>query len=398
LTAFGEPSDALNAMKAGADDFVTKPYEPDHLRLLVKRILERRALIDELEHLREQMRGAYHFHTMVSKSPKMRRIFDLIEQIGPIGSNVVIEGETGTGKELFAQAIHAADTRRAGPFVALNCAVLNDSLLESELFGHERGAFTGAERRKLGRFELANRGTLLLDEVGDIPPGLQAKLLRVLQSGTFERLGGTETIKVDVRLVAATHKCLEEEVKRGRFRADLFYRLNVIRIELPPLRERTEDIPLLATHFMENCRSSQGTAVSEIASEAMQALLRYSWPGNVRELENAIRAGVALADGSVLHREDLPEWVAPRTPDPVRGDPLLDIERPLPDLTADLLGRIEREYFIKVMSHHNGNVAKCARHCGLSRRSVTRDSEAAQTRAKTQRVQAGDRSLGFAVS
>lgn len=372
LTAFGEPLDALDAMKAGADDFVTKPYEPDHLRLLVKRILERRALIDELEHLREQMRGAYHFHTMVSKSPKMRRIFDLIEQIGPLGSSVVIEGETGTGKELVAQAIHAADTRRSGPFVALNCAVFNDSLLESELFGHERGAFTGAERRKLGRFELANRGTLLLDEVADIPLGIQAKLLRVLQQGgTFERLGGTDTIKVDVRLVAATNRSLEDEVKRGRFRADLYYRLNVIRIELPPLRDRTEDIPLLATHFVENCRATQGTGVNEIGSEAMQALLRYAWPGNVRELENAIRAAVALADGSVLHREDLPEWVAPRTPHPPGRDRLLDIDRPLPELTADLLGRIERDYFIKMLSHHNGNVARCARHCGLSRRSVT---------------------------
>jgi DNA-binding NtrC family response regulator len=371
LTAFGEPSDALLAMKAGADDFVTKSFEPEHLRLLVKRILERRALIDELEHLREQMRGAYHFHTMVSKSPKMRRIFDLIEQIGPIGSSVLIEGETGTGKELVAQAIHAADTRRTGPFIGLNCAVFNDGVLESELFGHERGAFTGAERRKLGRFELANRGTLLLDEVGDIPPGLQAKLLRVLQSGMFERLGGTETIKVDVRIVAATHKCLEEEVKKGRFRADLFYRINVIRIELPPLRERTEDVPLLAMHFVENCRSAQETAVTEIASDAMQALLRYSWPGNVRELENAIRAGVALADGSVLQREDLPEWVAPRTVETARRDSLLDIERALPDLTTDLIGRIEREYFIKLLSHHNGNVARCARHSGLSRRSVT---------------------------
>ena len=317
------------------------------------------------------MRGAYHFHTMVSKSPKMRHVFDLIEQIGPVGSNVLIEGETGTGKELVAQAIHAADTRRAGPFIAINCAVFNDGLLESELFGHERGAFTGAERRKLGRFELANGGTLLLDEIGDITPGLQAKLLRVLQTGMFERLGGTETIKVDVRIVAATNKRLEEEVKRGRFRADLFYRINVIRIELPPLRERTEDIPLLAMHFVENCRSAEGTAVAEIASEAMQALLRYGWPGNVRELENAIRAGVALADGSVLGREDLPEWVAPRTVEIGRRDSLLDIERALPDLTAELIGRIEREYFIKVLSHHNGNVAQCARHSGLSRRSVT---------------------------
>ena len=195
LTAFGDPAEALRAMKAGADDFVAKPYEPDHLRLLIKRILDRRQLIDELEQLRKQMRGDYHFHTMVSKSPKIRKLFDLIEQVGPIGSTVLIQGETGTGKELVAQAVHAADTRRAGPFVALNCAVLNDSLLESELFGHEKGSFTGAERRKIGRFEMADGGTLLLDEIGDIPAGLQAKLLRVLQSGTFERVGGTESIQ-----------------------------------------------------------------------------------------------------------------------------------------------------------------------------------------------------------
>src|SRR5579885_485701 len=307
LTAYGDPAEALQAMKAGADDFITKPYDPDRLRLLVKRILERRELIDALELLRKQASDSYHFHTMVSRSPKMRKIFDLIEQVGPIGSTVLIQGETGTGKELVARAVHAADTRRRGPFVALNCAVLNESLLESELFGHEKGAFTGAERRKIGRFELAHGGTLLLDEAGDIPPSLQAKLLRVLQTGQFERVGGTETIQVDVRILAASHKILEDEVKNGRFRADLFYRLNVIRIDLPPLRDRTEDIPLLATHFLQQQRSRAGTRVTEIASDAMQALLRHTWPGNVRELENAIRAGVALAIGSVLHRDDLPE-------------------------------------------------------------------------------------------
>jgi DNA-binding NtrC family response regulator len=371
LTAFGDPAEALRAMKAGADDFVTKPYDPDHLRFLVKRILERRELIDELELLRKQMQGEYHFHNMVSKSPRIRRVFDLIEQVGPTGSTVLIQGETGTGKELIAQAIHAADTRRSGPFVALNCAVLNHSLLESELFGHERGAFTGAERRNIGRFGLADGGTLLLDEVGDISPSLQVKLLRVLQTGTFERVGGTESIQVDVRIVASTHKQLEDEVKKGRFRADLFYRLNVIRIELPPLRERTEDIPLLAMHFLEKHRPQKATPVTEIASEAMQALLRHKWPGNVRELENAIKAGIALADGSVLHRDDLPESVAPRLEQPPRAASLLDIERPLPDLTCDLIGQVEREYFIRLLSEYRGNVARCARHSGLSRRSVT---------------------------
>jgi DNA-binding NtrC family response regulator len=371
LTAYGDPSEALRAMKAGADDFVTKPYDPDRLRFLVKRILERRELIDELELLRKQATDTDHFHTMVSRSPRMRKIFELIEQVGPIGSTVLIQGETGTGKELVARAVHAADTRRRGPFVALNCAVLNDSLLESELFGHEKGAFTGAERRKIGRFELANGGTLLLDEAGDIPPVLQAKLLRVLQTGQFERVGGTETIQVDVRIIAASHKILEEEVKAGRFRADLFYRLNVIRIDLPALRDRIEDVPLLATHFLQQQRFEGRGRVTEIDSEAMQALLRHTWPGNVRELENAIRAGVALAEGSVLHRDDLPESVAPRTSRSLRGSTMIDIDRPLPDLTAELIGQVEREYFTRLLSQFKGNVARCARHSGLSRRSVT---------------------------
>jgi DNA-binding NtrC family response regulator len=371
LTAYGDPTDALRAMKEGADDFVTKPYEPDHLRILIKRILDRRQLIDELEQLRKQMRGHYHFHTMVSKSPKIRKLFDLIEHVGPMGSTVLIQGETGTGKELVAQALHAADTRRAGAFVALNCAVLNDSLLESELFGHEKGAFTGAERRKMGRFEMADGGTLLLDEVGDIPPGVQAKLLRVLQSGTFERVGGTESIKVDVRVIAATHKRLEEEVKAGRFRADLFYRLNVIRLDLPPLRDRSEDIPLLAMHFLEKHRSQKNTTVNEIATDAMQALLHHHWPGNVRELENAVKAAIALADGSVLRRDDLPESVAPKSAVAARTNSLLDIERALPELTGDLIGKVEREYFVRLLSQYRGNVARCARHSGLSRRSVT---------------------------
>jgi DNA-binding NtrC family response regulator len=371
LTGHGDTQVALDAMKAGADDFVTKPYEPDHLRFLVQRILERRRLIDELQQLRKQMKQDYSFHNMVSKSPRMRKIFDLIEQVGPLGSTVLIHGETGTGKELVAQAIHAADSRRQGPFVALNCAVLHDSLLESELFGHEKGAFTGADRRKKGRFELADGGTLFLDEVGDISPAMQSKLLRVLQSGTFERVGGTETIKVDVRIIAASNKRLDDEVKALRFRSDLFYRLNVIRIDLPALRERPEDIPLLAMHFLEKLTPMSTPPVTEIDSEAMQALLDHGWPGHVRELENAIKAAVAMADGSVIHRDALPAAVAPRARKPATSQSLIDIERPLPDLTTDLISRVERDYFAQLLSRYKGNVARCAKHSGLSRRSVT---------------------------
>ncbi len=369
LTGYGDTHVALDAMKSGADDFVTKPYEPDHFRFLVRRILERRQLHDELQQLRRQLREDYSFQNMVAKSPKMNRVFDLIGQVGPHPSTVLIHGETGTGKELVAQAIHSASGRR-GKLVAVNCAALSESLLESELFGHERGAYTGADRRKEGRFELAHGGTLFLDEIAEISPAVQAKLLRVLQSGQFERLGGTETLTVDVRLVAASNKRLEDEVKARRFRSDLFYRLNVIRLDLPPLRDRKEDIPLLATHFVERNRGMSTPPVTEIEPEAMQALIEHDWPGNVRELENAIRASIALADGPAIRRDCLPPTVAPR---PASGptSPLIDIERPLPEMTEDLISRVEREYLSLLLTRYKGNVARCARHSGLSRRSVT---------------------------
>ncbi|HEV3165669.1 MAG TPA: sigma-54 dependent transcriptional regulator [Isosphaeraceae bacterium] len=370
LTGHGDTHVAIEAMKAGADDFVTKPCEPDRLRLLVARVLERRRLIDELEQLRLQMREHYSFHNMVSKNPRMRKVFDLIEQVGPLGSTVLVHGETGTGKELVAQAIHAADHRRQGPFVALNCAALAETLLESELFGHEKGSFTGADRLKKGRFEVADGGTLLLDEVADVSPAMQARLLRVLQTGTFERVGGTETIKVDVRIVAASNRRLEDVVKAGRFRSDLYYRLNVIRIDLPPLRERPEDIPLLSMNFLERLAPKSTPPVTQIDEEAMKALLAHPWPGNVRELENAIKAAVAMADGPTIHRSALPATVAPR-PRQAPPPPLIDIDRPLPEVTDDLIARVERDYFAQLLARYRGNVARCARHSGLSRRSVT---------------------------
>jgi DNA-binding NtrC family response regulator len=373
LTAHGDPQLALECMKTGADDFVAKPCDPARLILLVHRTLDQRRLIDELEQLRNQLRVDYRFHSILSKSPKMKKIFDLIKQVGPLGSTVLIWGETGTGKELIAQAIHASDTRRTGPFIALNCAALNDSLLESELFGHERGAFTGADRRKKGRFELADGGALFLDEIGEISQAMQSKLLRVLQSGTFERVGGTETLTVDVRIISATNKRLEDEVKTGRFRSDLYYRLAVVLIDVPPLRERVEDIPLLALHFLEKLTAKSTPPVTEIDSGAMQALLEHSWPGHVRELENAIKAAVAMADGTVIHRDALPATVAPRKGQPGNSSStcLIDIERPLPELTSELIAQVEREYFTRLLVQYKGNVARCALHSGLSRRSVT---------------------------
>jgi DNA-binding NtrC family response regulator len=371
LTAYGDTALVRNAIKAGADDFITKPFEPDRLRLVVRRTLEQRELIDELEQLRQDLRREYRFHDMVSKSPKMRTVFDLIKQVGSVGSTVLIQGETGTGKELVARAIHASDTRRRGPFVALNCAALNESLLESELFGHERGAFTGAERRKKGRFELADGGTLFLDEIGEISPGMQSKLLRVIQTGTFDRLGGAESVAVDVRILAATNKRLEDEVKGGRFRQDLFFRIAVIRVDLPPLRERMEDLPLLVMHFLKESAGLGKPRVTEIDSEAMQALLEHRWPGNIRELQNAIRAAVAMADGSEIQRNMLPASVAPREDHPGGSTPLIDIDRPLRELTGDLVARVERDYFTLLLDRYKGNVARTAKHSALSRRSVT---------------------------
>lgn len=369
VTGYGDTDLALSVMKAGADDFLTKPFDPDRLRFLVHRILERRALIDELSLLRRRIRADFGFQNMVSKSPKMRRIFDVIEQVGPLGSTVLIHGETGTGKELAAMAVHAA-SRRRGAWVAVNCAAIQDSLLESELFGHERGAFTDADRQRQGMFERADKGTLFLDEIGDISPSMQAKLLRVLQSGQFERVGGSETIRVDVRIVAASNKRLEDEVEAGRFRRDLFFRLSVIRLDLPPLRERPEDIPLLAAHFLEKLKSKSMPPVTEIDHEAMQALLDYSWPGNVRELENAIRAAVAMADGTIIHRDALPTTVAP-TVGSRGGHPMIDTERPLPEVTDAVVRHVEREYLAQLLAHYRGNIARCARHSGLSRRSIT---------------------------
>ena len=376
VTGYGDPQVALAAMKAGADDFVSKPFEPDRLLLLVERTLKRRRLKDELEHLRRQMREDYSFHNMVSKNGRMRQVFDLIEQVGPLGSTVLIHGETGTGKELIAQAIHAASTRREGKWVPINCAALSDSLLESELFGHEKGAFTGADRRRIGRFEAADGGTLFLDEIGDISAAMQAKLLRVLQSGCFERVGGTETVRVDVRIVAASNKRLDDLVRQGAFRSDLYYRLRVVPIDLPPLRDRREDIPLLALHFLNKLAARSTPPVTEIDPEAMHALYSHDWPGNIRELENAIKAAVALADGTTIHRANLPSHVAPRPdgPSPVDrrpADALLDLDRPLPEVTEEAISRVERDYFTELLAMYKGNVARCARHSGLSRRCVT---------------------------
>ena len=299
----------------------------------------------------------------------MREIFDLINDLGQTNSTVLIEGETGTGKEVVAGAVHQAATHRTGPFVALNCAGLPETLLESELFGHEKGAFTSAVGRRQGRFELAHGGTIFLDEVGDMPAPMQAKLLRVLQERCFERVGGAETIPVDVRVIAASNRSLRQMVNAGKFREDLFYRLNVVKINLPPLRERRGDIPILAIHFALKFARPEESA-KRIAPAALKVLMDYSWPGNIRELENVIERACVTAREDVIDVEHLPPDLL-QPPPSLELAPVIDLDRPLAEHVEATVARVEQAYLRKALEKANGHIGKCAKICQLSRRSVT---------------------------
>ncbi|MGC8668941.1 MAG: sigma-54-dependent transcriptional regulator [Chthonomonadales bacterium] len=296
ITAYGTIKSAVEAMRLGAYNYIAKPFDLDEVRVQVQHALENRALKEENILLREQLRSTYRLDNIVGVSGKMQEVFKLVHRAADTRSTVLIRGESGTGKELIARALHFNSQRAARPFIAVSCAALTETLLESELFGHEKGAFTGAMAQKPGRFELANHGTLFLDEIAEITPAIQVKLLRVLQEREFERVGGTRPIRVDVRVVAATNKNLEEAVQKGEFRDDLYYRLQVIQIMVPPLRERPEDIPALAEHFLAKYSRENGRHLRRIAPEVMERLLRYRYPGNVRELENIIERAVVLAD------------------------------------------------------------------------------------------------------
>ena len=305
MTAYGTIDLAVEAMQKGAADFVTKPYKLEQIELKVERALQQRRMRLENLYLREELESRYNLDEVIGESPKMQAVYHTVQAVAPTNSTVLILGESGTGKELIARAIHQHSQRKEEPFIKVNCAALADGILESELFGHEKGAFTDAIRQKPGRFELANGGTLFLDEIGDIPPSTQAKLLRVLQEREFERVGGTKTIRVDVRLIAATNHNLPSLIHAGQFREDLYYRLNVVPIEMPPLRERREDIPLLVAHFLRKYNAETNKKISEIHQDAMRMLSTYPWPGNVRELANAIERAVVLASGNVLTTENL---------------------------------------------------------------------------------------------
>ncbi len=370
MTGFGSIDQAVKAMRLGAVDFLTKPVDIDHLRLVVARVLRERGLQAEVAQLRERLRSQYEFQNVLSKSAQMHAVFELIQNVANTPSTVLIEGETGTGKEQVARALHLASAAsRPGAFVAVNCAALPEHLLESELFGHEKGAFTSAISQRKGRFELAHGGTLFLDEVGDIPAAMQVKLLRVLQERRFERVGGTTPIEVDVRVVAATHRSLAKLVRRERFREDLYYRLNVVKIELPPLRDRQEDIPLLATHFAEKY-SRPGEVPKTFSAPAMQKLLGHSWPGNIRELENAIERACVVARGPVIEPDDLPPEVLAGRAIPPHSQKI-DLSRKLPELLRETIADLEKQYIRKALRKTRGNVMRCARLCGLSRRSIS---------------------------
>lgn len=304
ITAYGSVETAIEAMKSGADDFIMKPFEPDQLQLLVEKLVNQKKLVDENIILRNQVENNSRYQDLIGASSPMRDLFSFIDQVAGVDSPILLQGETGTGKELVAKAIHARSNRRYGPFIAMNCGAFAESLLESELFGHEAGSFTGAARTQKGRLEMAKGGTLFLDEVGEIPLKMQVDLLRVLQEKNFHRVGGNREISVDFRLIAATHQDLLEKVARDEFRKDFYFRLKVIEIEVPPLRGRKEDIPILAEHFLQKFRRETSKPITGIRPEALLLLQSYDWPGNVRELENAIERAVVLAKTASLKKED----------------------------------------------------------------------------------------------
>ncbi len=306
MTAYGSIDGAVEAMKCGAFDYISKPFSNSELLLSVSKAAKMSQAERQNRLLRQSLQDKYGVHQIIGRSKPMRQVLDLVSRVGPSSSNVLITGESGTGKELIAQALHYSSSRSKGPFVSVNCMALNPGLLESELFGHEKGSFTGAVVKKRGRFEIAHQGTLFLDEIGELAPDLQIKLLRVLQEHKFERVGGEKSVQVDIRLITATNKDLAREVAQGEFREDLFYRLNVVNIHLPPLRERAEDIPLLAANFLHKYSEQNNKQVTGFNSDALQALIAYSWPGNVRQLENVVERSVVLAREQLINYEDLP--------------------------------------------------------------------------------------------
>jgi two-component system NtrC family response regulator len=363
MTAYGSIDGAVQAMRCGAFDYIAKPFSNDDLLLSVHKAVKMSEAEQQNRLLRQSLQEKHGTHNIIGRSQGVRQILDLVTRVAPSTSNVLITGESGTGKELIAKALHFASNRKDGPFISVNCMALNPGVMESELFGHEKGSFTGATVKKRGRFELAHTGTLFLDEIGELSFDTQVKLLRVIQEHSFERVGGSESIHVDMRLVVATNKDLQQEVEQGRFREDLFYRLNVVNIHIPPLRERVEDIPLLAAHFLHTYRQENQKDIHGFAPEAIQALTAYHWPGNVRQLENVIERCVVLARGSTITMEDLPaEFKEESTQFKSAADLLpteIDLGSTLEKIEAALIRRaLVRNNFVQVKAAETLGISK----------------------------------------
>jgi len=368
ITAYASINTAIQAMKDGAYHYITKPFNNEEIKLIIKNALEKGNLQKENLLLKQVVRDRYHFGNIIGQSPKMLGLYNLLEKVSPTKTNILITGESGTGKELVSKAIHYNSPRKEKPFVTLNCGAIPEPLIESELFGHMKGAFTDAIATKKGLFEVANEGTLFLDEISELPLSMQVKLLRVLQEREFKRVGGTEDIRVDIRIISATNKDLEEEVKEKRFREDLFYRLNVIQIILPPLREKKEDIPLFATYFLNKYSKELNKPISRISPEALRILLHYDYPGNVRELQNIIERGVALESTQELTAQNLSSYLDEQLP---QKKETVNLE--IPDEGIDLekvVEDLERTLLVKALDRTNGIKKKAAELLRINFRSM----------------------------
>ncbi|MFH1480672.1 MAG: sigma-54 dependent transcriptional regulator [Pseudomonadota bacterium] len=363
MTAYSSVENAVEALKGGAYDYLTKPLDFDELRLTMERAMDHSQLREENRLLRESLGTHFDARNIIGRSPAMVKVFETVAQVAPSEATVLITGESGTGKEMIAGAIHFNSPRKGGPFVKINCAAITETLLESELFGHEKGAFTGAYKRKEGRFRQAHGGSLFLDEISEMSPAMQVKLLRVLQEREMTRVGGEEVIRVDARLIAATNKNLLEEIEAGRLREDLFYRLNVVTITIPPLKERREDIPLLAQHFLKIFTDKNRKTVKGFTPQAMDRLVKHDWPGNVRELMNAVERGVVLSRSEYLHVEDLPL---------IPLDESSDKEPSMKEIipTDMPLDEVEKVAILRMLELTGGNKSEAARRLGITRRTL----------------------------
>jgi len=376
ITGHGSIENAVDAMKCGAVDYITKPFQSDEILMATRKALERRQMLDEIEYLRKQLQDRYAFANMVSRNPAMLEVFSTLEMLSRNDVTVLITGESGTGKELASRAIHFQGKRRAGRFVAINCAALPESLLESELFGYERGAFTGAVTDRVGKIEHADGGTLFLDEVETISAPMQAKLLRVLEERAIERLGGNQRISVDMRVVAATNENLEALVKDGRMREDFYYRINVVPVHLPPLRERIEDVALLVSEFLRNNPLAREKGLNRLSEKALGQLSAYDWPGNIRELSNVLERAILRAKGDTIREVDVPTGKA-------GADPGLALSY---DLTLrDYLRRAEREYLSRLLTTHQGSIAPCAKQASVDQATLHRKIKSHGLRANDYR-------------